>query len=309
MHQLKNSSILVVGGTGFIGYHLAKKSLFKGLQVTSISSNPPKKIRHLSKVKYIICDITKKNILKKNINKPFDYVVNLSGYVDHSNKKKTYKSHYLGCKNLTDIFLKKRPKAFVQIGSCIEYGNLKSPQKENNNFNLKLTKTVYGKAKLLASMHLLNLFKKNNFPSIILRLYLAYGPKQDTNRFLPIVINSCIKNEKFPCSKGNQLRDFIYVSDVVDAIVKSLTKEDIKGQIINVGSGKPRKIKSIIEQVKKITKGGYPEYGKIKFRKDEILKLYPSINKISKILGWKPKTNFNQGLAKTINYYKTIKQK
>ena len=54
MHQLKNSSILVVGGTGFIGYHLAKKSLAKGWQVTSISSNPPKKIRYLSKVKYII---------------------------------------------------------------------------------------------------------------------------------------------------------------------------------------------------------------------------------------------------------------
>ena len=309
MVQLKNSSILVVGGTGFIGYHLAKKSLTKGWQVTSISSNPPKKIRYLSKVKYIICDITKKNILKKNIKKSFDYVVNLAGYVDHSNQKKTYKSHYLGCKNLTDIFLKKTPKVFVQIGSCVEYGNLKSPQKENNNFNPKLIKSVYGKAKLLASMHLLDLFKKNNFPSVILRLYLAYGPKQDINRFLPIVIKSCIKNEKFPCSKGNQLRDFTHVNDVVDAIIKSLANKDAKGQIINVGSGKPKKIKSIIEQIKKITKGGYPEYGKIKFRKDEILKLYPSINKISRILGWKPKTNLNQGLAKTINYYKTIKQK
>ena len=140
-------------------------------------------------------------------------------------------------------------------------------------------------------------------------MYLAYGPKQDINRFLPIVIKSCLKNEKFPCSKGNQLRDFIHVNDVVDAIIKSLTNKYAKGQIINVGSGKPKKIKSIIEQIKKKTKGGYPEYGKIKFRKDEILKLYPSINKISRILGWKPKTNLNQGLAKTINYYKTIKQK
>ena len=95
----------------------------------------------------------------------------------------------------------------------------------------------------------------------------------------------------------------------MDAIIKSLTNKDAKGQILNVGSGKPKKIKNIIEQIKKITKGGYPEYGKIKFRKDEILKLYPSINKISRILGWKPKTNLNQGLVKTINYYKTIKKK
>jgi len=54
------NNILIVGGTGFIGYHLAKKSLKKGWRVTSISSKPPKKIRYLPKVKYILCDITKK---------------------------------------------------------------------------------------------------------------------------------------------------------------------------------------------------------------------------------------------------------
>ena len=84
------NNILIVGGTGFIGYHLAKKSLSKGWHVTSISSRPPKKIRYLPKVKYIICDISKKKSLKKNIQKYFKYVVNLGGYVDHSDKKKTF---------------------------------------------------------------------------------------------------------------------------------------------------------------------------------------------------------------------------
>ena len=80
--------ILIVGGTGFIGYHLAKKSLKKGWRVTSISSNLPKKVRYLSKVKYIVCDVTNKNTLKKKIKGTFDYIVNLAGYVDHSQKKK-----------------------------------------------------------------------------------------------------------------------------------------------------------------------------------------------------------------------------
>ena len=87
--SLKNN-ILIIGGTGFIGYHLAKKSLKKGWQVTSISSHPPKKIRYLPKVKYIRCNITNKKLLKRSIRKPFDYVVNLGGYVDHSNKKKNF---------------------------------------------------------------------------------------------------------------------------------------------------------------------------------------------------------------------------
>ena len=100
-------NILIIGGTGFIGYHLAKKCLKKNFKVTSISKNRPKKIRFLKKVKYIICDINNKKILKK-IDNNFDYVVNLGGYVDHKNKQETYRSHYLGLKKLTKIFIKKK---------------------------------------------------------------------------------------------------------------------------------------------------------------------------------------------------------
>ena len=298
--SLKNN-ILIVGGTGFIGYHLAKKSLKKGWQVTSISSRSPRKKRYLPKVKYILCDITKKKSLKKNIRKPFNYVVNLGGYVDHSNRKKTFESHYIGCKNLTEIFLKKAPIAFVQMGSSAEYGNVKSPQKENAKCN---PKSVYGRAKLLSSIYLIDLFKKQKFPSTILRLYNTYGPRQDLNRFIPIIISGCIKNEKFPCSKGNQLRDFLHIDDVVDAILKSLTNKNAKGQIINLGSGKPRIIKNIIEYIKKILKGGYPLFGKIKLRKDEILKVYPDINKAKNKINWKPKTSFKKGLKVTIDSFK-----
>ena len=296
-----NKHILIVGGTGFIGYHLAKRSLNKGWKVTSISSNFPSKKRYLPKVRYMLCDITKKRLLQKTIRKSFNYVVNLGGYVDHSNKKKTFESHYTGCKNLTKILLKKPPSAFVQMGSSTEYGNLKSPQKESAECN---PKSIYGKAKLSSSSHLIHLFRKKRFPSTILRLYLAYGPKQDLNRFLPIIISGCIKNKKFPCSKGNQLRDFLHVEDVVDAIIKSLTNKKAKGQIINIGSGKPRKIKNIIKYIQRIVKGGYPLFGKIKLRKDEILKIYPDINKAKNKINWKPKISFDEGLRITIDSYK-----
>ena len=298
--SLKNN-ILIVGGTGFIGYHLAKKSLKKGWQVTSISSRLPRKKRYLPKVKYILCDITKKKSLKKNIRKSFNYVVNLGGYVDHSNKKKTFESHYVGCKNLTEIFLKKIPIAFVQMGSSSEYGNVKSPQKENAKCN---PKSVYGQAKLFSSIYLIDLFKKKNFPSTILRLYNTYGPTQDLNRFIPIIISGCIKNKKFPCSKGNQLRDFLHIDDVVDAILKSLTNKNARGQIINIGSGEPRIIKKIIEYIKKISKGGYPLFGKVKLRKDEILKVYPNINKAKNKINWRPKISFKEGLKITIDSFK-----
>ena len=135
-------------------------------------------------------------------------------------------------------------------------------------------------------------------------MYNTYGPTQDLNRFIPIIISGCIKNKKFPCSKGNQLRDFLHIDDVVDAILKTLNSEEARGQIINIGTGKPKKIKNIIEYIKKTLKGGQPQYGKIKLRKDEILKVYPDINKAENTINWKPKISFKKGLKVTIESFK-----
>ena len=75
--------ILIFGGTGFIGYHLAKEALRRGFQVRSLSKNNPVKKRYLKKVKYIVADISNKNFINKIINEDFQYIVNLAGYVDH----------------------------------------------------------------------------------------------------------------------------------------------------------------------------------------------------------------------------------
>ena len=123
------------------------------------------------------------------------------------------------------------------------------------------------------------------------------------------MINGCLKKKSFPVSKGNQLRDFCYIEDIINAIILSLIKRKALGEVFNVGSGKPVSVKFIINKISNIIKHGKPQFNKIPFRKNENLKLYPSINKISRILGWRPKTNLNQGLVKTINYYKTIKKK
>tara|TARA_Y100000816_G_scaffold291391_1_gene282606 strand:+ start:3727 stop:4638 length:912 start_codon:yes stop_codon:yes gene_type:complete len=296
--------ILIFGGTGFIGRNLAKKCLSLKWNVTSVSTSKPKK--KLKKVKYIYCDISKKNQIISRIDKNYTYVVNLAGYVDHSKKIKTYQSHYLGVKNISNHFLKSKIKKFLQMGSSLEYGDTISPQKENTFILKSKIKTAYALSKFLASNYLMNSHKKYKLPVTILRLYLTYGPDQDINRLLPIVIVSCLKNKKFDCSNGKQYRDFIYIDDLIDLIINALVNREAVGEIINAGSGKKYKIKKIIEKICKFTKGGNPDYGKIKLRKDEPLVSYPSILKAKKILKWKPKINFDKGLNKTIKYYKKI---
>ena len=297
-----SKKILIVGGTGFIGRNLAKKCLSLKWNVTSVSTSKPKK--KIKKVKYICCDISKKYQISSRIDKNYTYVVNLAGYVDHSKKKKTYQSHYLGLKNISNYFLKSKITKFLQMGSSLEYGNIICPQKENAVISKSNIKSIYALSKFLASNYLINLYKKFKFPVTILRLYLTYGPDQDLNRLLPIVIVSCLKDNKFDCSNGKQYRDFIYIDDLTDLIINALVNKRAVGEIINAGSGKKLNVKKIIEKICKSTKGGRPDYGKIKLRNDEPLVLYPSILKAKKILKWKPKIDFDKGLIKTIKYYK-----
>jgi len=297
---MKNK-ILIAGGTGFIGYHLAKKFLKRKFEVTSLSLSKPKKERYLKNVKYLYCDISNLKSLKKVLVEEFNYVVNLAGHVDHTNKRKVINSHFIGCKNLVYIFRKKKIKIFIQIGSSVEYGRKNSPQNEKKKIKLNSIQSNYGKAKLMSTNYLLNLYKKKKFPVIILRLYLIYGAKQDKNRLVPIVINSCLKNKKFPCSIGTQKRDFLHVDDLISLFIKIInSKKNYFGNIFNVGFGKPFSVKKVILLIKKISNGGYPEFGKIAFRKDEILNLYPNINKVKNYFNWKPKTSLKNGLVSLI---------
>ena len=296
--------ILIVGGTGFIGSELAKKCLSLNWKVTSISTKKPSNKKKIKDVKYTICDISKKKNLYSKIKDSFDYVVNLGGYVNHKDKIKTYNSHYLGCKNLSNYFLSKKISSFVQMGSSLEYGANRAPHYEEMKTNHRKLKSVYAKSKLLATEHLLKLSRVNNFPCTILRLYLVYGPAQEYNRFIPIIIKSCLNNEKFNCSDGKQSRDFLYISDLINLIIKVLKNRRGIGQIVNAGSGRKYNLKKIIKKIAIISKGGIPQYGKIKLRKDEVVNYYPLITKAKKIFKWSPKLNFEKGLKKTINYYK-----
>ena len=297
-----SKKILITGATGFIGYHLAKYCLKLNWSVTSISTKKPIKTRKLKNVEYLICDLYDKNKLNKKLSLDFDYVVNLAGYVDHSNRDRIIKSHYIGCKNLSTILLKTKIKKFIQVGSSIEYGKIRSPQLENKN-NKQRTFSAYGEAKLKSTKFLLNLSKKFNFPVTILRLYLVYGPYQDANRVVPITILNAIKNKKFDCSNGLQLRDFTYIEDVIEAIIKTLKNRQSTGQIINIGQGKPVSIKRVINKICELLNSGKPQFGKIDLRKDEIMKLYPNILKAKKILNWKPRISLENGLKKTIKFF------
>ena len=152
----------------------------------------------------------------------------------------------------------------MHIGSSLEYENNAVPHNEKQKCNPKAN---YGRAKNLSTKFLIQKFKKNNFPCTIIRLYQVFGIKQDLNRVIPFIVYSCLKDKIFPCSDGKQSRDFIDVKQVVDAFIKVLITKQTNGEIINIGSGKPIKIKYLINYIRKLIGKGKPQFGKIKKKK------------------------------------------
>ena len=115
-------------------------------------------------------------------------------------------------------------------------------------------------------------------------------------------IRNCLLNKKFKLSKGNQKRDYCYIDDVIDAIFLALKSKKNNGEIINIGSGKPRTVRYLVDYVCKLIGKGRPCFGKLSYRKQENMNVYPNIKKAWEKLKWKPKTSFARAVKLTINY-------
>lgn len=301
----KNPSLLVLGGTGFIGRHIIKKAVSKRWYVTSVSLSFPDKNKRIKKVQYYKVDLKNFSAVKNQLNKSFNYVINLAGYINHSNSKIEYKKiineHFVSVKNIIEVIPRKNLQKFLQIGSSAEYGLAKAPQNEKTKL---FPKTTYSLAKKKTTNYLKKIYIKERYPFAIARLFLTYGPGQKNNRFLPQIIEGCLKNRKFPTTSGEQIRDFCYIDDTVSAIFLILTNKKSTGEVFNVASGIPIKIKTVINMVNKIIGKGMPEFNKRKLQEGENEVLYADITKMKKILKWRPKVPLLKGLKKTIKAYK-----
>ncbi|MBI4825095.1 MAG: NAD-dependent epimerase/dehydratase family protein [Nitrospirae bacterium] len=305
MNNFKSTDrILITGGTGFIGGHLAQRCLKHTPLVTCIDEGD--KELSATNVEYIRADVSDKKELQWALdNRSFEYVFNLSGYIDHTHYfkggRRLIETHFTGLMNLIDCLDRESLKGFVQIGSSDEYGGAPAPQREEMR---ERPISPYSAAKTAASHFIQMLSDTEGFPGAVLRFFLVYGPGQDEKRFLPQIIKACLNNEEFRTSEGRQLRDFCYIDDVADAITTAALTPDANGHIINISSGTPVSIREIVEKVMISAGGGKPLWGAYPYREGENMELYADISLAKKILGWSPRTGIEHGLKKTIEYYR-----
>ena len=304
METLNTPHLLVIGGTGFIGHHLLKTANNKCWQTTSVSVNSPTEERFVDGVHYLHFNMTDYNLVKKYLVEDFNYIVNLGGYINHQlfqdGGRSLIETHFTTLQNLLETIPRRKLKRFVQIGSSDEYGNAPAPQHEELR---EQPISPYSLAKVANTHFLQMLHRTEKFPAVILRLFLTYGPGQDAGRFLPQIIRGCLDNTEFPTSAGEQLRDFCYVEDIIRAILKALVEPEAEGEVLNVASGDPISIRSMIAKVCNLTGSGRPQYGEVLNRPGENMNLYADIKKVQEMLNWSPQVSLEEGLQKTIRWY------
>jgi len=294
--------LLIVGGTGFIGNNLALSAVKGGISTTVLSLNCPVAERKIKGIEYLQADVTHLSQLQKQLkNLKFDYVVNLSGYIEHCSflegGRNIIDTHFIGVQNLIQVIDWYELKRFVQIGSSDEYGNLPAPQSEEMREG---PISSYSLGKLASTQLLQMLYRTVKLPAVTLRLFLVYGPGQDEKRFLPQIIKGCLSDNNFPTSAGLQLRDFCYIDDVIDGILTVLTNDKVNGEVINLASGTPVAIREVVEQVQKTVGKGSPEFGEIPYRVGENMELYANVSKAKELLDWEAKVSLESGIEKTV---------
>lgn len=297
--------LLVVGGSGFIGWHLCRIARARGYAVTSFALHAPAKT--LDGVIYLAGDLSDRMQIEQRLQGlPFEYVVNCGGYIDHrsyfSGGRMLIATQFEGVQNLLDVIDLSVLRRFVQIGSSDEYGPAAAPQREEVR---ESPIAPYSLAKTAATHFLQMLWRADRFPAVTLRIFLAYGPGQGAQRFLPQIIKGCLENRHFPVSAGGQLRDFCYVEDIVEGILRCLEAPAVCGRVINLASGLPVTIRSVIERVRDIIGRGDPDFGSVPYRAGENMALWADLSLARELLDWTPAVALDEGLARTIDYYRT----
>ena len=305
--------ILVTGGTGFIGNHLCRKLLNNGHYVICLDNNFTGSMSNIQDMmnhpnfEFIRHDITQSILLE--VDQIYHLACPASPKAYQYNAIKTIKTNILGTLNALGIA--KRVKARILITSTSEvYGDPKiSPQVEEywGNVNPIGIRSCYDEGKRVAETLMMEYYRNHKTEIRIARIFNTYGPKMDKNdgRVVSNFINQCLNNEDITIyGDGSQTRSFCYVDDTVEALIKLMNQEETIGPI-NIGNPYEMTIKELaikcLEIIKTKSEIIYQE-----LPSDDPMKRQPNIEKAKKYLDWQPQISLEDGLNKTIEYFKLL---
>ena len=320
-------NILITGGAGYIGSHIAEHLIRKKINVIIIDNLKTGYKRLINKNSvFIKSDINNKNLLIKTLKKyNIHTIIHLAAYLNVSeaekNKKKYFKTNILGTKSILDSCKNSNVKNFIFSSSCSVYGNIKGSVSEKNKLN---PKGYYAYTKLESEKLIINYSKKYKLNFGILRYFNVAGAstsgkigeinpshghliKNLAIQYLKKKPKINIFGNNYNTKDGTCVRDYIHISDLVDIHLKCLKYLNTKKKsfILNCGYGKGYSVNEIVKIFKKLKKNLTIKY--TNRRPGDVDQVYANNNKIKEILRWKPKhNNIRKIIISAINWEKKI---
>lgn len=309
--------ILVTGGAGFIGSHLCERLLKEGNEVVSVDNyftGSKQNIIHLINNPYF-------ELVRHDVTMPFfievDEIYNLACPASpihyQYNAIKTIKTSVMGAINM--LGLAKRIHAKILQASTSEvYGDpLIHPQTEDywGHVNPIGIRACYDEGKRCAETLFINYFRQNNVRIKIMRIFNTYGPRMQPHdgRVVSNFIIQALQNKDITIyGDGSQTRSFQYVDDLVEGAIRLMnTRDDFVGPV-NIGNPNEFTIKELALKVIELT-GSKSKLVYKPLPEDDPMQRQPNISLAKKELNWEPKIQIDEGLLKTIEYFKSILKK
>ena len=295
--------IVVTGATGFIGRHCLPLLEQNGYEIHAFSTQPradaKNSLTHWHKID--LFDQKRLKALMAELNP--SHLLHLAWYVEAGkfyNSSKNYRWVQASLDLLLD-FLEYGGQRVAMAGSCAEYDWRYSYCKEG--LTPLNPNTVYGTCKYALQQMFHEMCGRLDISGVWGRIFFLYGPHEHSTRLVSSVIRSLLLGRPTDCSHGNQMRDYLYVKDVADALV-ALLESNINGPV-NIASGQPIRLKEIIYKIaEKMNGENLVRLGVKETAKDEPNLLVGDTTRLSGEVGWQARYSLDQGLEETIDWWR-----
>lgn len=306
--------IFIFGAGGFIGINLLKTLFLYRNDVFGLLKDSKKNWRcmhaQIPPSQLLLCDITNQNdlqiIFAKYKPKTIFNLAAYGAYSKQSDPVKIYQTNFNANNIIVEIAKKYHFFAYIYSGSSSEYGlNCRGPKEDDE----LIPNSHYAVSKIAAYYALKYYGKVERLPVMHLRLYSVYGPWEEPDRLIPVLIEKA-RHSQYPKFVNPKIsRDFVHVRDASRAFIFVASKITPKlyGEVFNIGTNVKTTIRELAFITKKIAKiKKNPEFGKMKNRKWDLSDWYGNCNKAKRLLDWKSQVSFNKGLQEVLDWQEVV---